>query len=283
MSESIGGNMEKVKGFLEGVLYLTVIFLSQRIINDLFGSLVFYLVAKDESFVSKMFFSRTLTIDEKALTIIDYAQPFVIMIAWVIGIGILMITLKASHQDILPSFRAPINFLNILLSVIIGLGMVLITNGLIYGIIRNIFNISMKVENNNYGSQIFNVMIIVAIIPFFEEVLFRGYIMGRLHKIGSIGFAIVIQSALFSISHLDVFQGFSVFLLSISAGYAVIKTNSLLSGMIIHGVFNLTNIYLYQANTSFFGLDQMFIFIVIGLLLSYFGLYRLRETTRANT
>jgi len=270
--------MEKVKGILEGLLYLVVIFLAQKIINYLFESFVFYLSAKENSFVSKMFFSKTITIEEKALTVIHYAEPICIMFAWIIGIGIIILTLKASNQEMFPTFKNKLGLGNGLLSVVIGFGIVLLTNGLIYGIIQYFSEASLKVSPVSFDDNLLNILVVVITIPFLEEVVFRGYIMGKLFRAGSIWFAIIIQSVLFSISHLDFFQGISVFLLSVGSGYAVIKTKSLLSGVIIHGIFNLTNLYLYNFFDTFFDLGQMVIFITLGLFLSYFGADRLKES-----
>lgn len=271
--------MEKIKGILEGLLYLVVIYLSQKIINDLFGNMVFYLSSQENSIVSKMFFSKTISVEEKALTIIYQTQPICIMIAWIVGIGIIVLTLKASSQEVFPSFKEKIGFGNILLSIIIGLGMVFLTNGFIYGILQYFSESLTKRSLNTFDESLLNVLIVVITIPFLEEVVFRGFIMGKLYKVGSMWFAIIIQSILFSLSHMDVFQGISVFILSIGIGYVVIKTNSILSGVIIHSIFNITNIYLSHTNDPFLDLGQMVIFIVIGLFLTYFGIDRLRETT----
>lgn len=270
--------MKKVKGILEGLLYLIVIFLAQKIINNIFSSIVFYLSAQESSLISKMAFSKAMTMEERAVTIIGQLQPVYIMIGWILGICIIALTLKAAKQEILPRFQHKIGLSNILFSVIIGFGMVLLTNGLFYGMLQYFPDTIIKMDTNKFQGNILNILLIVIAIPYLEEVVFRGYIMGRLYQVGSIWFAVFIQGVLFSFSHFDIIQGITVFLLSLGAGYAVIKTNSILSGVIIHSIFNLTNLYLDQNNDFFHDRGQMLVFIAIGLALSYFGMDRLRET-----
>lgn len=267
--------MEKAKSILEGLLYLAVIFMSQKIIGDLYSNLIFYLSSQENSFVSKMFFSKTLTLEEKAITVINQSQPIYIAIAWILGIGIILLSLKVSKHSGFPDFINKISLGNLLMSVLIGFGIVLLTNGMMTGLI-NYLPKSVLAENPRAPeASLVSFLVVGMAIPLLEEIVFRGYIMGRLYRSGTVAFAVVIQSLLFSLSHLDLFQGISVLLLGIGTGYVVLKTNSLLSGIIIHCIFNMTNLYINHVVEPFLDIGQIMVLSLSGLLLIMFGIQRL--------
>ncbi|MBC7958224.1 MAG: hypothetical protein H7X94_00020, partial [Vallitaleaceae bacterium] len=57
-------------------------------------------------------------------------------------------------------------------------------------------------------------------------------------------------------------------------GLAVLKTKSIKSAIIIHCVFNSTNLYLGQMDALYDG-GQLIVFVVLGLLLTFFGVEKL--------
>lgn len=78
----------------------------------------------------------------------------------------------------------------------------------------------------------------VAVAPaILEELTFRGVIMQSLRRFGD-SFAIVASGVLFSLCHGNLVQGIPTLLLGIAIGYFVIRTGSLLTGMLIHFVNN---------------------------------------------
>lgn len=90
-------------------------------------------------------------------------------------------------------------------------------------------------------------MLIVAIIliagvpAIVEELVFRGIIFQGLRKFGNL-VAILATSGLFVLIHLSAQQIIYPFLFSIILCYVVLKTNSILSSMIIHFVANAVSI-----------------------------------------
>lgn len=95
----------------------------------------------------------------------------------------------------------------------------------------------MPIANNIFDAavQAFTIAVTPAI---FEEIAFRGFILGVLRKIDD-RFAIVVSAFLFGIAHGNLEQAPFAFILGLFLGVLVIKTNSLLPGMMIHFVNNL--------------------------------------------
>lgn len=117
-----------------------------------------------------------------------------------------------------------------------------------------------------------------------EEVFLRGTIMPSLEKQGLLP-ALVFSSLLFALMHLTVTNLVSAFILGLIMGLVVIKTGSLMAGILLHFFNNfvaVTYMYLaynlgldmYLENTGFFLSVMLFLAAAGGL---FFGLHRLQQ------
>jgi membrane protease YdiL (CAAX protease family) len=83
----------------------------------------------------------------------------------------------------------------------------------------------------------------IAIVPVFEEMLFRGLFQTMLRSILLNGWlSIVISSVLFVLAHANAGHWPGLFVLSMTMGYAYEKSGSLLRPIFIHCLFNATSI-----------------------------------------
>ncbi len=81
--------------------------------------------------------------------------------------------------------------------------------------------------------------VIIAVAPaFLEEFTFRGFILGRLEKYNKLA-ALLVSSLLFSFMHMTVEQIPFAFLAGMLMGYVYLRTRSIWSVIIIHGMNNL--------------------------------------------
>lgn len=83
-------------------------------------------------------------------------------------------------------------------------------------------------------------ILVAVVVPVYEEIIFRGVILGAVEKhVGFVG-ANIIQAILFALVHdnLQLFPFFFVF--AIITGYWVRKSGGLLTGIFFHGVHNFT-------------------------------------------
>jgi membrane protease YdiL (CAAX protease family) len=83
----------------------------------------------------------------------------------------------------------------------------------------------------------------VAIVPAFEETLFRGLFQTMLRSISlKPWLSIVTASGLFALAHANAGHWPALFVLSLCIGYAYEKSGSLLRPIFIHSLFNATSI-----------------------------------------
>lgn len=97
-----------------------------------------------------------------------------------------------------------------------------------------------------YSQLSLRVLIIVtavAVVPAFEEMLFRGLFQTMLRSISAKPWlSIVISSVLFALAHANAGHWPALFVLSLCMGYAYEKSGSLLRPIFIHSLFNTISI-----------------------------------------
>lgn len=91
---------------------------------------------------------------------------------------------------------------------------------------------------------------LVIIAPIAEEVLFRGYLFGKLRKVAPVWVAILITSVLFGIVHLAWNVGIDVFALSVVMCLVTIWSKSLWPAIIIHMAKNFIAFYFLFINPT---------------------------------
>lgn len=94
------------------------------------------------------------------------------------------------------------------------------------------------------------VIISTAVVPaLVEEFAMRGAVLGSLKKYGD-GFAILVSSILFALMHGNLVQIPFAFIVGLGIGYAVVKTGSVWTGVVIHFINNFVSILLDTAISS---------------------------------
>jgi membrane protease YdiL (CAAX protease family) len=85
----------------------------------------------------------------------------------------------------------------------------------------------------------------VLVIPFFEELFFRGLIQTTLMRLGRPGIAILISALMFGLAHWSEPTSVPpVIVLGLALGYVFYRTRSLAASYTLHGLFNLLNMSL---------------------------------------
>ena len=82
------------------------------------------------------------------------------------------------------------------------------------------------------------VVLSCVVAPIFEELCFRGYILGKLTRALGPTDALVIQAALFSVLHLAPIIFVSHFLMGLAFGYLARAAKSLYPPMALHAAWN---------------------------------------------
>jgi len=125
--------------------------------------------------------------------------------------------------------------------------------------------------------------------PILEEVIFRGLIFNQLRKNIPLVYAVILQSALFGITHLNIIQGTYAFFIGILMALSLVWSRSLLLPTAIHIGMNLAGIFLseygeYIDNTSTYAiLVFSFLFVIAGIAYLYSGSRSSVKETVSNT
>lgn len=130
------------------------------------------------------------------------------------------------------------------LAVVSGLGFCMIAN-----IVTNImtgfveaFGVELSSPDIPMPQSAFGVIVsfsrVVVLAAFVEEIAFRGYIMQNLRKFGD-GFAIAMAALVFGLMHCNLIQAPFALIIGFALGYLSIKTGTLWTAVIIHGLNNL--------------------------------------------
>lgn len=82
--------------------------------------------------------------------------------------------------------------------------------------------------------------LVVVVGPIFEELLFRGWLLGSLRKFWGDSKALVVSSTLFALIHGDPWATPALFVLGMVFGWVYLKTGSLFGSILLHGMWNLT-------------------------------------------
>lgn len=130
------------------------------------------------------------------------------------------------------------------------------------------------------------------VAPLTEEFAMRGVVLGALRKYGD-GFAIIVSALLFGLMHGNFMQIPFAFVVGLALGFAVVKTGSVWTGVIIHFINNASAVILDAVtrqlpdnlkaliNTGYFIL--CFISLFIGILLLKGSTEKLCELSSGET
>lgn len=143
---------------------------------------------------------------------------------------------------------------NILIGMLIGFTLSLlgslilinqVWNELVYK--KRILNLVQIFENqhmliismNTFLVNIVSIITMAVLIPFFEEILFRGLIFNKLRTSMPIWIAIVLQALLFGIFRGNVLSGVYAFIIGLLLGVIYMLTKSIWVPVLIHAVLNI--------------------------------------------
>ncbi len=113
------------------------------------------------------------------------------------------------------------------------------------------------------GQMLTAIFAIAIIAPFFEELLFRGLVYGKLRTVMRPWAANFLQAVFFGIAHAVLFQSIFAVIMGILLGIIYYKTGSIVTSAICHSAFNLSVIFFYEDMTA----HSAVIMLVFGILL----------------
>jgi uncharacterized protein len=171
------------------------------------------------------------------------------------------------------------NCIGILLFIGIGAS---IFGGQIDSFLRLLINYLLDISIKSYGIYVsryiwvwpYLIIFVVFIAPIIEELLSRGLILSSIESKYGYKKAIIYSSLLFGALHFHASASFAIAIDFILVGYIVYKTNSIISGIIIHGTNNLMSLALkpFYNDTDIGYFPHLSLFFRIGLEIIIFAI-----------
>lgn len=94
---------------------------------------------------------------------------------------------------------------------------------------------------------VLTVLMIVIVGPFFEELVFRGVLLGYLQERIGASWAIVVSATLFAAFHMNIWMFAPVFVMALAAGWLAVRTRSLWAAYALHLLYNAVPVFLVFA------------------------------------
>lgn len=270
--------MKKIRALIESVLLIGIAYLIYEIMFFVYNYLVYKGIMGGLSYIKTESYKHLSSYEEVAMYYVkDHPLEYTLLCWFVLAVIFLIVALPTG-QKVSTLFNLRwLSIKNSLACIFMGLGLVFCINGSIrfIGKVTELEFDYLSVDTFNVYSLITLFIIVGLLTPIFEELFFRGIILGRL-KLGFGAFlTIILSSVLFSISHLNVIQSIYVFPVGLLAAYLVIETGTVLSSIWLHIVYNMVNIYLAKIDFFRYNSVQLLVMIFLGLVMLAFGLHEL--------
>lgn len=99
------------------------------------------------------------------------------------------------------------------------------------------------------GGQVWALALLVILVgPLFEELIFRGWLLGGLRERWGDGKALLVSSLLFAVIHGDPWATPALFVLGCVFGAVALRSGSLYGSLILHSLWNATTFTILYAN-----------------------------------
>ncbi len=273
--------MKRLQALIESILLFGVVFLVYEIMYFGYMFVVRYGIVEKWSWIDGSPYNGS-NLDQISLQYMtDHPVEYTVL-SWllIMTIVVIVVIVTKGHMQKDMSIRW-LSLPDFLISIVVGLGVVFAMNGVLV-----LFGEATQYSIDYIPEEIFRsyeltYLVIVAgvITPIFEELFFRGLLMGRLLKGFGATAAVVISALIFSLSHLNIVQSIFVLPIGILCGVLVVQTGSIFAGIWLHIVYNVVNIYLARMAVFQYNSLQLLIMVVFGIGLMAFGLSQIHERT----
>jgi membrane protease YdiL (CAAX protease family) len=194
---------------------------------------------------------RPLTMDMDMFAFLLIPQT----LAWVATIGLALVWPRQPWRDAVPVWPARPAIAPAIIVTSLGASILLSE---IAGWIpmSEAFHRSMM-EGFTDGSVIARLLVLVIVAPIAEEVFFRGIVLGQFLRRYTSTQAVWFSAIIFAVFHLNPWQAVVALPLGVWYAWMVLRTGSILPGMLSHMVVNLTAGFLFSPMGEAFGYDQV--------------------------
>ena len=153
-----------------------------------------------------------------------------------------------------------------------------ISIGLLTELIPSCMNVAS--QSDGIKNSFIDLLVIIALGPIYEEILYRRIIFEYLKKNYNIVLAVILQALVFGVAHGNIVQGIYTFILGVPLALVYMYSKSLLGSIILHMVFNL------MGNTlpDLVAISPVieFILIILAIVCSILSIYKMTRKDEKN-
>ena len=217
----------------------------------------------------------------------DYYMNHLLLATTIISVAVMPFFLWFFNRDKKDHCSyAPVPAANYGYIVILGIGMCLAVNNIITMLnLQRFFGGYQQVAESLYRNNlVFELIAMGLIIPFTEELLFRGLCFLRLRERLPFWLAAFFSALLFGVYHGNALQGIYAFCLGLAMSYVYERYRSLMAPYVFHGTANLLSVLITETKLGFLvdGSAMRAVTAAAGLGLWALGLYLIHKTTNLN-
>ncbi|AJA47579.1 CAAX amino protease family protein [Clostridium pasteurianum DSM 525 = ATCC 6013] len=205
------------------------------------------------------------------------------ILSMIISLIIYFFILRNKENNVFKRYNFKnIGIKNIMLIIVICISFSMILSGIVEYVIKFFpsYNETSKMISMSMNS-ILGILAVLLFAPIFEEILFRGMVLGEIKNKVNITAAIIIQGVLFGIYHMNLFQSIYAGVLGILLGFICVKAGSIVGSIIAHITFNICGStvlpYLVELSGKF-----AFLYIIAGVLIFIISLYKFNRCNILN-
>lgn len=189
-------------------------------------------------------------------------------VAAVITLGIYVLLFRKKEMNLFQKCKfRKVSLKNSSIIILSSIGLSLFSYSLVNLLISNFpsYSETSKAIASNSNSAL-GVISVVLIIPIFEEFLFRGLIFNELKKHLNVLIAILLQGAIFALSHGNMLQAIYTFIMGIVLAIVYNKTKSILAPILLHIMYNLLGSILLPTILNSIG-GYYIVILVLGFII----------------
>lgn len=130
-------------------------------------------------------------------------------------------------------------------------------------LIPSYMNVQNQIQSASHS--LFQLIMVILLVPIYEEIIYRYVIFGYLKENYNIVFAVIVQALFFGLSHFNIVQGIYTFLLGIALALVYMYSKSLVGSIILHITFNLCGVLIIPKLVSINPIMK-YIIIIFGIM-----------------
>lgn len=233
----------------QALILLLIGVVSNLLVNLISGAIIGGVIGFKLASSGKEIEEINLIVQQTINNNLGYLAIMGVIISSIVLIFIALKKREVKLTDFLLKNKEAVDLKLFVIIAFIAIGLVLFS-GEVVGFIMALLKVSPSTKMSLILKGLPGIILGLILAPFFEEIIFRGVILGGLESRYSATKAAVISALFFSIYHFNLFQLLPTFLLGLFLAYLYLQTKSVLVCVYTHFIYNFSPIVMLQMQSK---------------------------------